>query len=90
MEGLGTEVGNNEYSLYPLLKVHASTFLSFSQKLKYLKSVTKVWNLPAENQMILLLPTAVWHQRMRKYVKCYKQEWFYNAELLCEETGNYF
>jgi hypothetical protein len=27
---------------------------------------------------------------MQKYVKCYKQELFYNAKLLCEEEGNYF
>lgn len=28
------------------------------------------------------------HQRQGKYVKCYKKEWFYNAESLCEEMGN--
>jgi hypothetical protein len=28
----------------------------------------------------------LWHKRLRKYVKCYKQERFYNAELPCEEV----
>jgi hypothetical protein len=49
-----------------------------------------MWNLLAENQMILLLPAGLWHQRMRKYFKCYEQEQFCNAELLCEEARNNF
>jgi hypothetical protein len=40
--------------------------------------------------MILLLPNILWYQKIQKYVKFYKQEWCYNAELLCEEAGNYF
>jgi hypothetical protein len=28
--------------------------------------------------------------RMQKYFKSYKKEWFYNAELLCEEAGSNF
>jgi hypothetical protein len=32
MEGLGTEVGNKEFSLYPFFKGHVFTFLTFSQK----------------------------------------------------------
>jgi hypothetical protein len=40
--------------------------------------------------MILLLPIALWHQKVRKYVKYYKKECFYNAEIVCEEAGNYF
>jgi hypothetical protein len=40
--------------------------------------------------MILLLPTGLWPQRMRKYFKCLKQNLFYNAELLYEEAGNNF
>jgi hypothetical protein len=34
----------------------------------------------------------LWHQRLRKNVKCYeyKQQWFYNAEPLCEEAGHLF
>jgi hypothetical protein len=38
--------------------------------------------------MILLFPTVLWQQKMWKYFKYYKKEWFYNAEPLCEEAGN--
>jgi hypothetical protein len=41
-------------------------------------------------KIILLLPTVLWHKIMQKYFKCYKQEWFYNADLLCKEAGNNF
>jgi hypothetical protein len=46
--------------------------------------------LDSIEQMILLLPTVLWHQRMRKYVKRYKKELFCNAEILCEEAGGIF
>jgi hypothetical protein len=36
--------------------------------------------------MVLVLPNVLWHNGLQKYVKCYKQERFYNAELLCEEV----
>jgi hypothetical protein len=36
--------------------------------------------------MVLLLPNILWLKWLRKYVKCYKQERYYNAELLCEEA----
>jgi hypothetical protein len=32
----------------------------------------------------------LWHQRVGKYVKSYKQERYYNAELLCEEADVIF
>jgi hypothetical protein len=34
--------------------------------------------------MILLLPSVLWHQRMQKHFKCYKQERIYTAEVLSE------
>jgi hypothetical protein len=40
--------------------------------------------------MILLLPTVLLHPRIGKYVKRYKQEWFCNAEMLCEEAWSIF
>jgi hypothetical protein len=46
-----------------------------------------MWTLPAESQMILLVPAVLWHQRMWKYFKSYKQDWFYNVELLFEKVG---
>jgi hypothetical protein len=64
-----------------------SLFCPLVKRLEYLKGVTKMWTLPAENQMILLVPAVLWHQRMWKYFKCYKQEWFYNVELLFEKMG---
>jgi hypothetical protein len=46
--------------------------------------------LPAENQIILLLTSVLWQQRMRKYFKCYKQEQIYNAEVLSEAVEKNF
>jgi hypothetical protein len=40
--------------------------------------------------MVLLLPNVLWHKRLQKYMKCYKQERFYKAELLCEEADVIF
>jgi hypothetical protein len=37
--------------------------------------------------MVLLLPNVLWQQSLPKYVKCYKQERFHNAELHCEEAA---
>jgi hypothetical protein len=31
----------------------------------------------------------LWHKGLTKYVKCYKLERFFNAELLCEEVEEY-
>jgi hypothetical protein len=54
-------------------------------------NIWRVWQrCETGQQMVLLLPTVLWHLRMRKYFKCYKQKWLYNAELLCEEVGNSF
>jgi hypothetical protein len=36
--------------------------------------------------MALLLSNVLWGKGLQKYVKCYKWERFYNAELLCEEA----
>jgi hypothetical protein len=68
MDGLGTEEGNNEYSLYSLpWKTMFPLFCPLVKRLSYLKRVTKTWNLPAENQIALLVSAVLWHQRMRKY-----------------------
>jgi hypothetical protein len=40
--------------------------------------------------MVLLLPNVLWHQRLGKYARSYKQERYYNAELLCEEVDVMF
>jgi hypothetical protein len=37
-----------------------------------------------------MVPDVLWHQRQKKYIKCYKYEWFYNAEPLYEEAPNSF
>jgi hypothetical protein len=62
--------------LVTFLKLPAFTFLSFSQKTGIYVECNKDVKLPAENQIILLLPSVLWHQWMRKYFKCYKQVWF--------------
>jgi hypothetical protein len=90
MEGLNTEVGTIE--LFPLAFswiAMLSFFCPLVKRFENPKSVSKMWKLPVENQMILLLPTVLWHQGLLKYVKCHKQKWFYNAELLCEEVENH-
>jgi hypothetical protein len=62
MDGLGTEEGNNEYSLYSLpWKTMFSLFCPLVKRLAYLKGVTKTWNLPAENYITLLLSAVLWH-----------------------------
>jgi hypothetical protein len=40
--------------------------------------------------MVFLLSNVLWHKGLRKYFKCYNQEKFYNAELLCEEAAVIF
>jgi hypothetical protein len=40
--------------------------------------------------MVLLLPNALGYKIMRKYIKCYKQEKYCNAELVCEEANVHF
>jgi hypothetical protein len=40
--------------------------------------------------MVLLLPNALRHKRMQKYVKSNEQENYCNAELLCEEVIDIF
>jgi hypothetical protein len=91
MEGLSSEVGTIE--LFPLTLSWIAVLLfscPLDKRFEILKSVTKMWKLSAENQMISLGPTGLWHQWLLKYIKCYKQEWLHNAELLCEEVENNF
>jgi cell division septal protein FtsQ len=58
------------------LKGHVFAFCPSVKRLGYLKGVTKTWNLPVENDITLLLSAILWHLRMRKYFKCYKQSDF--------------
>jgi hypothetical protein len=37
--------------------------------------------------MVLSLPNGLCHKGLRKYVKCYKKEIFYKAELIWEEAA---
>jgi hypothetical protein len=72
MEGLGTEAENKEFPFLPFLKDYAFTFLSCSKKTRISEQCSS--SVPAENEMSLLLPNVLWHQKMRKYCKCYKHE----------------
>jgi hypothetical protein len=54
------------------------------ERLEYLKSVTKMWSLPAGKQMILLLPTFYGTTEYENSL-CYKQKCIYTVDLLCEE-----
>jgi hypothetical protein len=42
--------------------------------------------LPGWKYAILLLSNVLWDKGLRKYVKCYKQGRFYDAELIHEEA----
>jgi hypothetical protein len=57
--------------------------MTFGQKTSISEEYVKIACIEI---MVLLLPNVLWHKGLRKYVKCYNQERFYNAELLCEEA----
>jgi hypothetical protein len=75
-------IKNFSSSLFTIIVI--SFLWSSVKRLEYLRNM---WNLPAENWMVVLLPNILLQQRLQKYVKCYKQERYINAELLCEETN---
>jgi hypothetical protein len=56
--------------------------MMFSQKTRISEEEVKLEN---RKMMLLLLPNVLWHKRMQKYVKSFKQEKYYNAELVCEK-----
>jgi hypothetical protein len=43
-------------------KAMFSLFFPLVKRLEYLKSVTKMRNLPAENEVTLFLPAVLWHR----------------------------
>jgi hypothetical protein len=83
MEAVGIHIQKKAYSLYSLLNTQTFTFISLWST--ETKGVTKMWNLRGEKYIYKGL-RCLWHKRLRKNIKCYNQQWFYNAEPLYEEA----
>jgi hypothetical protein len=73
-----------------LLECHAFTFLSFHQKTWLSEEFNKDLKLASREPNDFIASNGSMAPANAKIFHCYKQEWFYNAEKLCEELRNNF